>query len=122
MGGCSNFARLPAAQKTQVMDQCVPACQQGLTGDALAQVNAASCADIYQEISAGEAEVRAFCELEPASAPDCTRFCGQLRECGSDLSDELCELTCLYGEGVRCILQNGTCNAPECRQYFPSDQ
>ena len=120
-GGCPNFARLPDAQRDQVVAQCVPACRTGLTEEALSAVNAATCTEIFQEISAGEADVEAFCALEPASAADCTAFCEQLRGCGSELTDELCQLTCLYGAGVRCIRQNGTCQAPECGALFPSE-
>ena len=120
-GGCPNFGRLPDAQMNEVIAACVPACQQGLTDEALAEVNAATCTEIYQEISAGEPEVQAFCALEPASDADCSAFCQQLSMCGGEVTNELCQLTCLYGDGVRCILQNGTCNAPECAPYFPSD-
>lgn len=120
-GGCPNFARLPDAQMNEVIAACVPACQQGLTDEALAEVNAATCTEIYQEISSGEPEVQAFCALEPASDADCSTFCQQLSMCGGEVTDELCRLTCLYGDGVRCILQNGTCNAPECASYFPAE-
>lgn len=122
-GGCPNFGRLPAAQQTQAQTECVASCRGGLDEQTASQAASMTCAQIYQEIAGADPDVQAFCALEPATEAECTDFCALIRGCGATVDEVTCQVTCFYGEGVRCVLEAGVCAGFEqCRALFPSSE
>lgn len=112
--GCPNFTRLTEPEVDALVNGCRQECA-GITREVYEQYTSYACEDIAREIRRTVPDVEAYCSLVPVSDAECEVFCTHVRECGWPATDEQCESSCVYADGVHCILENG-CRFAACQQ------
>jgi len=124
---CPNYLRIPEDLRGNGESDCRSSCGgTPISAAELQQFNAASCQQVYQLVSADSPDFTSFCAQQPVSDPECAQFCrlfaGCLEAAGQpQLQAGQCELTCIWGDAVRCVMQNGSCGGFEqCQRLFPS--